>query len=85
MTLFYQQQIETISGVILYKKLFQTVFWNSQQNTSDGSKVVDVFTVQLQMLVKLEVAPASKILLKKGFHCSCFPMNMAKFLRTAIL
>ena len=67
----------------MYKKLFARVFRNSQQNSADGSKVVNVITVKLQVLVKLEVVPTSEILQKKRFHCRSFPMNLAKSLRTA--
>ena len=80
--IFYQQQIEKISVVILYKKLFARVFRNSQKNSGDGSKAANVFLVKLQVLLKLEVVPTSEILLKKRFHCRYFPMNSKMLLRT---
>ena len=51
--------------VIFYEKLFARVFLNSQKNPGDESKAANVFTVKLQVLLKLEVVPTSKILLKK--------------------
>ena len=80
--IFYQQQIEKISVVILYKKLFARVFRNSQKNSGDGSKAANVCLVKLQVLLKLEVVPTSEILLKKRFHCTYFRMNSKMLLRT---
>lgn len=51
--------------VIFHKKLFARVFRNSQKNSGDESKAANVFTVKLQVLLKLEVVPTSEILLKK--------------------
>ena len=64
--------------------MFARVFRNSQQNSPDGSEIGNNFTKKLQVLVKLEIVPTSEILLKKKrFLYGCFPMNSAKFLRTA--
>ena len=52
--------------------MFARVFRNSQKNSGDGSKAANVFTVKLQVLLKLEVVPTSQILLKRKVPLQVF-------------
>ena len=57
------------SGSVLSKKVFVEILQNSQENTCAR----DSFLIKLQ---------ASATLLKKSLWQRCFPVNLAKFLRT---
>ena len=52
------------------KKVFLEISQNSQENTC----------ARVSFLIKLQAAPAT--LLKKKLWHRCFPVNLAKFLRT---
>ena len=69
----------------MYKKLFARVFRNSQQNSADGSKVVNVITVKLQVLVKLEVVPTSEILQKKKIPLQEFSYEFGEIFKNSFL